>query len=193
VRLTGLSLPGEPAAWTALGFAVEDGAVTIGAVAVRLGAPAAGWSWDGAAAGELDGVPTTRAAAPSAVGPAHPNGALAVDHVVVASPDYGRTRDAFAAGGLDLRREREAGEARQAFFLAGPCLVELAGPAEADGTHAASIWGVTVVVADLDAAAARLGNRLGRIKEAVQPGRRIATARAHPGIGTALALMTPRT
>jgi hypothetical protein len=51
---------------------------------------------------------------------------------------------------------------------------------------------MTLVVDDLDAAARLLGDRLGRIKEAVQPGRRIATVRQAAGIGVPLALMSPR-
>jgi hypothetical protein len=48
------------------------------------------------------------------------------------------------------------------------------------------------VVDDLEAAAERLGDRLGRVKDAVQPGRRIATVRREAGLGVPLALMTPR-
>jgi hypothetical protein len=47
-------------------------------------------------------------------------------------------------------------------------------------------------VTDLDAAAARLGDGLGTPRDAVQPGRRIATARGAAGLGVPLALMTPR-
>jgi hypothetical protein len=48
-----------------------------------------------------------------------------------------------------------------------------------------------VTVADLDALAARLGDHLGRIKDAVQPGRRIATLSGAAGLGEAVAFMSP--
>jgi hypothetical protein len=70
----------------------------------------------------------------------------------------------------------------------GPCLLELSGPAEG----AVRFWGLTLVVHDLVTAAASLGDRLGAIKDAVQPGRRIATLRREAGLGVPLALMTPR-
>ena len=44
---------------------------------------------------------------------------------------------------------------------------------------------------DLEAAAAHLGEHVGRIKDAVQPGRRIATVRDSAGLGLPVALMTP--
>jgi hypothetical protein len=48
-----------------------------------------------------------------------------------------------------------------------------------------------VVVADLDALASRLGDLLGAIRDAVQPGRRIATLRETAGLGQAVAFMSP--
>jgi hypothetical protein len=51
---------------------------------------------------------------------------------------------------------------------------------------------VTLVSDDLDATAAVLGERLGAVRDAVQPGRRIATVRREAGLGTPLAFMTPR-
>ena len=56
----------------------------------------------------------------------------------------------------------------------------------------ARFWGITAVVSDIDAAAVVLGERLGRIKDAVQPGRRIATVRSEASGGVPLALITPR-
>jgi hypothetical protein len=47
------------------------------------------------------------------------------------------------------------------------------------------------VVKELDALASRLGDRLGSIRDAVQPGRRIATLRESAGLGQAVAFMSP--
>ena len=55
----------------------------------------------------------------------------------------------------------------------------------------ARFWGLVVTVADLDALAERLGPVLGSARPAVQPGRRIATARRAAGLGTRVAFMTP--
>jgi hypothetical protein len=54
----------------------------------------------------------------------------------------------------------------------------------------ARFWGITFAVADLDAAAALLGDRLGSIRDAVQPGRRIATIRREAGVGLPVALIS---
>jgi hypothetical protein len=48
------------------------------------------------------------------------------------------------------------------------------------------------VTSDLDALAARLGDKLGPIRDAVQPGRRIATLRREAGSSVPIAFMTPR-
>lgn len=108
----------------------------------------------GLASGSLDGLATVASDAPArppSCAPAHLNGALAVDHVVVATPDLDRTLAELAAAGLKLRRVREAGPARQAFYRVGDALLEVVGPAARDGDAPASFWGLTVVVADLDA------------------------------------------
>jgi hypothetical protein len=93
-----------------------------------------------------------------------------------------------------LRRERNAGSTRnpmrQGFFRHGETIVEVVGPAEPAGDAPASLWGIVVVVADLDAAAAVMGDALGRPRDAVQPGRRIATVGAEAVSGLPLALMT---
>jgi hypothetical protein len=191
-ELDEILLGDPPEAWEALGFTVADGVVALGAVRIRLGAPGegiVGWSLRGLRAGDLDGLPTSVSDAPPPPPAAHSLGATAVDHVVALTPDFDRTVGKLRAAGLDYRSTREAGGGfRQAFFLVGPCLLELGGPAEG----AVRFWGLTLVVEDIDAAAALLGDRLGRVKDAVQPGRRIATLRREAGLGVPVALMTAR-
>ena len=113
--------------------------------------------------------------------------------MVLTTPDFDRTLAELAGDGFELRRIREAGEnARQAFYVVGPAVLEVVGPREPADGGAARFWGVTFVVSDLDATAALLGDLLGSPRDAVQPGRRIATVRREAGLGAAVAFMTPR-
>jgi hypothetical protein len=107
---------------------------------------------------------------------AHPNGAFAVDHVVVLTGSLDRTVTALQAAGLDLRRRDE----RMAFLRLGSYILEVV---ERAGDPA-RFWGLVVVVDDPGAVPGA-----GPAKNAVQPGRRIATVK---GLGTALAVMSRR-
>jgi hypothetical protein len=195
IALAALDVADPPDAWRRLGFDVgEDGTARVGRIDVRLGRDGSGlvgWELSGAdGPPAIDGLPTawTRAPAPAAA-PAHPNGATGVDHVVALTDDLDWTLGAVCAAGLDVRRIRDAGHGRrQAFVRVGDALLELVGPAGA----AAAFWGIVVVVADLDALARRLGPRLGTVRDAVQPGRRIATVRPDGALGDALAFMSVR-
>jgi hypothetical protein len=192
-ELDEIALGDPPGTWEALGFTVAGGVVALGGVRIRLGERGegiVGWSLRNVDEGaDLDGLPTSVSHAPPPAATEHAIGATAVDHVVALTPDFDRTVAKLRAAKLDYRRARQAGNgARQAFFVLGPCLLELGGPA-GEGVR---FWGLTLVVDDLDAAAARLGDLLGRPKDAVQPGRRIATVRPAANIGVPLALMTPR-
>jgi hypothetical protein len=202
-ELRSLCIADEPATWTRLGFAVgDDGRCTIGGIALELagrgaGTGIVGWTIAGLAPdAELDGLPTTADDGPAPADGEHPNGAVAVDHVVVTTPDVRRTFAALARAGLDLRREREAGTAerpmRQGFYVLGGAVLEVVGPAAPSGDGSAAFWGMVLVVPDLVALAARLGADLGTPRDAVQQGRRIAPLREDAGSSVALAFMTPR-
>ena len=203
--LAELQIADPPQRWAALGFAVErDGGCRVGTIRLALGAGGAGitgWSLRGIpamAGGSIDGLATRVAgdgdgAVPDAKPEPHPNGAVGLDHVVVATPDFERTCGALQAAGLPRRRVREAGPtALQGFFLLGDAILEVVGPRAPDGDGPAAFWGLVAVTADLDATCAHLGDLAGPPREAVQPGRRIATVRRAAGLGTALAFMSPR-
>jgi hypothetical protein len=195
-----------PEAWAAAGFTVdEDGTCRIGHVRVRLvgrdaGKRILGWSLrdvpDGAlAGGAVDGLPTTVSSAAPAEPVRHENGATVVDHVVVLCPDLDRTVAAVTALGVAARGERRTdtygAPMRQVFFRLGEVVLELVG-GETAGEGDAGFFGLAITVEDLDAAASLLGEHLGSVKEAVQPGRRIATLRHRDlGMSVATALMSP--
>ncbi len=199
-ELTGLDLADAPELWAALGFSVRDEACDLGRVRLRLGGAGEGirrWSLTGIGAGvsEIDGLATETTAAGSESS-THPNGTISVDHVVVVTADFDRTAAALECAGLPLRRVREvpgSGERpafRQGFRRLGPAILELVEtPAAEPG--AARFWGLVLIVDDLEALADRLGDRLGSIRDAVQPGRRIATLRESAGLGEAVAFMSP--
>jgi hypothetical protein len=185
-----------------LGFRVEDDCCHIGTVRVRLDSRAGkrivSWSLCGVATDALDGLTTTLSpgAARKQADP-HPNGVVAIDHVVAFSPDLDRTVASLKAAGLDLRRIREeptpAGAPRQAFFRLGELILEcvqLPDSPDLDQSRNARLWGLAVRTADMDATAAYLGDRLGEPRPAVQEGRTIATLRRDAGSTVPLAFMT---
>jgi hypothetical protein len=188
---------GDPAdAWRAAGFTVDDdGVCTVGSVRIRLGDDGTGitgWTLRdiSAATTEIDGVPTAASTADPGEPATHANGTTRIDHLVLMTPDLPRTTGALVAQSLDVRRERDAGSFQQVFFRLGEVILELVGPKE-PGPGPASLWGLTFAVDDLDATAALLGERVGRVKDAVQPGRRITTLRGREiGISPAIAFMS---
>ncbi len=201
-----LTVTDAPAAWQACGFEVEADACSVGETRIRLasdegGKGLIGWSLRGLESTELDGLATTRSDRPlSAERSAHPNGVSALDHLVAISSDLDRTVAALQRAGLDLRRIREeptpAGAPRQAFFRLGePILEVVQAPAEAiertGGDRPAFFWGLAFVAPDLEATVASLGDRVSEIRDAVQPGRRIATLRRSAGLSLPVALITP--
>jgi hypothetical protein len=203
-----LVIADEPESWTALGFTVVDGCCELGTVRLRLAGRDAGdgligWSLRGVADPELDGLATASSSSPvPSPAPMHPNGVCAIDHVVAMSPALDRTVAALAGAGLDLRRIREqptpAGAPRQAFFRLGaeilevvqepPDAVERGGGAD----RPARLWGLALLVDDLDRAVEDLGSHAGSIRPAVQPGRRIASLRRSAGLAIPVALMSSR-
>lgn len=189
-ELVALQVGDPPERWEALGFAVVDGVCDVGGVRLNLGGTGRGitsWHVDGLDR-EIAGL--TSFASPAASESTHPNGAIGIDHVVVVTRNFDHTAQALGHAGMELRRIRDAGGFRQGFRRIGPAILELV---EAPGAPVGPprFWGLVVVVADLDALANRLGDRLGNIHEAVQSGRRIATLRPAAGLSTKVAFMDP--
>jgi hypothetical protein len=221
VSIEELVLADEPERWAALGFAVERDAMQFGALRLRLAGEKAGrgivgWSLRGIASTELDGLPTERAGAgeggpgeSQASGDAprpsveHPNGVVAIDHVVAMTSALERTVQALRDAHLDLRRIREqptpAGAPRQAFFRLAEVILEvvqepahvIAARGDGGADRPARLWGLAFVAPDLDRTVAALGEHVGEARDAVQPGRRIATVRRSAGLAVPVALMSP--
>jgi hypothetical protein len=188
-ELDELVLGADPDAWRAIGTTVDDeGVAPVGGVRLRFTGEGGGllrWSLRHLRTTDLDGLPTSRSEQPPPDPVDHPLGLIAVDHVVATTRDLQRSCARLLAAGLD---HRDAPNAPQEFFVVGPALLELAETEERDD----GFWGLTLVVSDLDAAKQRLGDALGDVRDAVQPGRRIATVRQEAGLGLPVALMTPR-
>jgi catechol 2,3-dioxygenase-like lactoylglutathione lyase family enzyme len=187
-----LEIADEPSAWRALGFEVEEGVCQVSSVRLRLVGQGPRRGIVGWALGDGE--------APAGTAPPHPNGVARIDHVVLLSPDLDRTVDDLLSDGFDLRRIREGdtpgGSTRQAFFRVGEPILEVVQAPEGtsvarDRDGPARLWGISFLVEDMEHTAEVLGGLLGRPRDAVQPGRKIATLRAEAGLGPAIAFMTP--
>jgi hypothetical protein len=206
----------DVAAWRRVGLPVDStGRAMVGSVCIQIVPPGSVEVPGGSASGvaswmlasapvplaSIDGLPTDHllegvdlpTTGPDAV---IADGAIALDvagfdHLVINTDHLERTCGAIeAATGAPLKRVREVGAMRQGFHRLGEVVLEVvthpqvpAGPA--------SFWGFVVNVHNLDEVAAQLGpDVISPVKDAVQPGRRIATFRVEAGLGLPVALMT---
>jgi len=190
-----LTLGADPEAWSDAGFAVSDSGAMAGTVRLRFepGKGILGWWLAAVGPAEIDGLPVVRPAAGELAAADHSNGVTQIDHIVVLSPDLERTTSALDAARIERRRMREVetddGLLRQGFFRLGEVILEVVEHRKVE-SGPARFWGITFAVSDLDAAAELLGDRLGTIRDAVQPGRRIATVRRSAGLGLPVALIS---
>lgn len=172
----------SPEAWRALGFTVDGDRCHVGTVTIRLGGAGSG----------ITGWTVIDGDAPASAD-THPNHVTQIDHLVLISPDLERTTTDLASRyGLEPRRDRDAGAFVQRFFRLGEVILEVIGAPE-PGPGEDTFWGITFRVDDIDALAAGMGPRVGRVKDAVQPGRRITTLRGRGlGISPAIAFISPK-
>jgi hypothetical protein len=201
-RVEWLTISGDPAAWRAIGLTgTDDGSIPLFGTSLRIahGDESAGiiaWTMSGVgdAPSSIDGLAIETAEPQPPVFAAHALGAGAIDHVVVMTPDLERTSSAItAATGCELKRIREVGEMRQGFHRIGRggLIVELVERPEIE-KGPARFWGLVLIVDALDEVCRQMGDDLiGAPKDAVQPGRRIATVREAARLGLPVALMTP--
>jgi hypothetical protein len=151
------------------------------------------WGWENLPTGvkSICGVP---AFAYNKTSPpvTHPNGALAVDHVVLHSNDAAFVKSEFAKLSIQPRAERNdiyPGITQIFFRPGGGTVIEVVINKDFPKSF---LWGMTLVVADIDAAKSLLNDNGSNPKKAIQPGRRILTVRgSNIGINTNMAFMTP--
>ena len=195
----------EPDTWRSAGFEVVDGFCDIGTVRVVLaggeaGRGLVGWSIRGLEGADFDGLrPSASTSKPRPPAPPQPNSVTAIDHLVAFTPDRDRTVAAIESEGLDVRRVRNepspGGAGGQAFFRLGEVVLEVIeypadSPRAEDADAPARLWGLALAVDSLERCADVLGDRLGEPRDAVQPGRRIATLRRSAGLAIPIAFMT---
>ena len=203
-RVEWLTITGDIDTWRSLGLSVtDDGLIPLFGTALRIVSPEAedvpagivGWALSGIddTTTSIAGLTTTVVEQLAPIFATHSLGARSIDHVVVMTGDLEQTTgDVALATGCELKRIREVGKIRQGFHHIGRggLIVEVV-QHEDDDRSAAEFWGLVIIVEDLDEACAQLGaDRVGEPKDAVQPGRRIATIRSSVGLGTAVALMS---
>jgi hypothetical protein len=118
---------------------------------------------------------------------------------VLTAGDGERAQRALEGVGWDLRRVRDVPGARvptqQRFFRAGEVILELVAPTEpnaADRDRHTRLYGLALVSSDLSATVTFFQGACNPPKDAVQPGRRIATLRTRElGLSVPIAFMTP--
>ncbi len=200
--LTELVLDVPFAPWRDLGFVIAPHSdhhhtVIAGVRFVFSGTDSqglSGWGFDSVteSVDSVDGIPTTITVAPNE-NLDHSFDVASIDHVVVMTPSLDRTCGAIESRlGLPLKRVREVGGGvRQGFHRAGPVILEVVERPDIEFEQPARLWGVVFVVNDLDAAVERLGpDVIGTPRDAVQPGRRIATVKSGAGLVVPVALMS---
>lgn len=196
VRAVHLTVGGPVAPWLRLGLPIvgdaasaslitdncsiiwPDGDLPSGTLMLGLSEVQSGTTIDGI---EVD---TSVAPEPDVSSP------LSIDHVVINTDSLDRTcAEVERVTGHPLKRIREVGAMRQGFHRLGRggVIIEVV---ERPGVDRVSLWGFVVTVADLDSVVTNASGVIGPPRDAVQPGRRIATVASQADLGVAVAFMS---
>ncbi len=211
-EIDALTIADDPEVWRAAGFSVDDdNTCRIGTVRIELvGASGANgkrgirrWSLrnanrvtGGALMTDLDGLRTSTSVRPPPEPASHPNGCTRIDHLVITSSDGAATAEAFEHAGWRLRRVRDADNysvpMQQRFFRAGEVILELIAPTQPSRRRPTQLYGLALIAPDLDETVKFFGGGCNPAKDAVQPGRRIATLRTRDyDMSVAVAFISP--
>lgn len=198
----------NPDSWRAAGFTVHGSLMRFGKVTVELVGSdgprgVLGWKLRGIST-DIDGLVTQPDTSvevleaipePSGVNE-HTNAVFGIDHVVIETGDIERTVGAFEGAGMKERRsavmETPAGERRQSFLWAGRVILEIIGPMSPKSEKETMIWGLALVTGNLQTTSHVLEEKLSEPRDAVQPGRKIATMKtADLDISVPIVIMSP--
>ena len=203
-HLAEIHVADDPEVWADLGFDVVDARCRLESIDIVLtgSRPESeephgiyGWTWRNANDVEVGDI-STKFTTDQPAGPAgrHPNSALGVFYVVLFGPSWDEAADAMRGLGLEPGLGEAMGSSERAPLRsladAGDATIEVIGPPEHDPTRGWDLWGTIIEVADIDATAELLGDRLRPVKPAAQHGRRIATLDNSAGSSVALAFMS---
>ncbi len=197
----------DPRSWKAAGFTVEGNTVALGRLTVELAGSDGergllSWKLNDIEV-DIDGLATTPDTEWSAVEVVRANGVrnhinavFGIDHVVIETGNIARTVAAFEHVGIVERRssvlETPRGPRKQSFLWAGRVILEVVGPPEPDEQVATKVWGLALVTSNLQTTGHVLDQNLSEPRDAVQPGRKIATVRtADLDISVPLVVLSP--
>ena len=158
--IAGLQLPID---WTSLGWTASP---SLGGITLETGDPK--WAW-------TDSAPalSIHVFEPAA---GHPVETMSVDHIVVLVPDLGEAIGRFSRAGLEPRLRMKVRDRPAVFFRAGPVIEVIESP-----VRQASLYGVALAseipLETISLEWRSRGLDVGKIKPAIQPGRRIMTIR----------------
>lgn len=183
--------------WRELGFTIEEDRCRVGTTEIvfRDGPPGIhGWAMRDAEQSTFGPITTTIIESPvPPAGPVHTNSAVALHHLVLMVPEFELGRQALIAAGVTVDSGKPFGPENRKLLRVAPRMgdfeLELIGPVKQDHSKNWELWGLVIVVNDIDATKNYLGDLIGEVKPALQPRRRIATVNKSAGIGTAVAFL----
>ena len=198
-RLVGLQVGDDAGPWREVGFEVRDDRFAVGGVTVELTGASGrrgilAWSLEHPEPFSVDGLSHVEDI-PEAPPSQHPNGAAALDHVVVTTSNLERTTHGLERLGITPRRTVQDVRGRglaYRFFLLGTCMLEVIGPPEPVADDPARFNGLAFATPDVEHVS-RTVAAADDARDAIQPGRRIVTVDSSAaGISAPLAFLTPR-
>ena len=182
--------------WNGAGFKAVNGVVALSDIDVLFVKGTGGlieWGWDKLPEGmtSICGVPAFRYEDKNTI-QKQPNGVLSVDHIVLHSNDAEYVKNEFAKLNMTPRAQRDdiyPGITQIFYRPEKGVVIEVVVNKDFPKTF---LWGMTLVVEDIDIAKQLLKDNSSNPKKAIQPGRRILTVRgAQLNIETNMAMMTP--